>query len=115
MKLRAILKQLLSKGAIATLGITAIAACSNSAFSSDTATNVDTKANEEEISFICSEGYHADSGKRLPTTYAWTPRGKIAVIRFKTEAFKSSGYTPEARCKEISPRFDAAYKTVAST
>lgn len=42
------------------------------------------------------------------TTYAETPKGKQAIIRWKSEYFSKSGYTPEVRCQEASPRFQQA-------
>ena len=106
MKFQSCLK-VLTIGAIATLGF----GCASPELGDETSPNTETKANRaKEISFICAEGYHTQSQKRLPTTFAWSPRGKIAVIRFKTEHFKAAGYPPEKRCKEIAPRFDTAYK-----
>jgi len=46
----------------------------------------------------------------LPTTYAWAQRGKIAVVRWETDYFSKWGYTPEERCKEVSPRLQKAYE-----
>jgi hypothetical protein len=42
------------------------------------------------------------------TTYAETPRGKQAIIRWKSEYFTASGWTPQARCQEVSPKFQQA-------
>lgn len=42
------------------------------------------------------------------TTYAETPKGKQAIIRWKSEYFSKSNWTPEARCQEVSPKFDQA-------
>lgn len=42
------------------------------------------------------------------TTYAETSKGKQAIIRWRSEYFSKSGYTPEVRCKEASPRFQQA-------
>ena len=41
-------------------------------------------------------------------TYAETPRGKQAFIRWKSDYFTASGWTPEARCQEVSPKFQQA-------
>lgn len=61
---------------------------------------------EQTVQFLCRTTYDQEENKRLPTTVAWTPRGKIAVIRW----FKQLGnYSPEKRCQEISPRFQQAY------
>jgi hypothetical protein len=66
------------------------------------------QAQKSDIKFICAVGYDRQTQKRLPTTYAWTPRGKIAIVRWETKAFK--GYTPEERCQKVSPKFDEAYR-----
>lgn len=66
------------------------------------------KANSE-VQFICAESFDSESGKSLPTTFAWTPRGKIAVVRWETEAFLNAGFSPEKRCNDVSPRFQEAY------
>jgi len=42
------------------------------------------------------------------TTYAETPKGKQAIIRWKSEYFSKSGWTPKARCEEVSPQFQQA-------
>ena len=62
---------------------------------------------ETEVKFICSQGYDRDTQQRLPTTYAWTPRGKTAVVRYSTDFFTE--YDPQKRCDEVSPRFHEAY------
>ena len=63
-----------------------------------------------DTEFICAESFDRDSGGSLPTTFAWTPRGKIAVIRWETEYFSASSYTPVQRCQAVSPRFQKAYE-----
>lgn len=66
----------------------------------------ETKENQK-VQFICNQSFNKGTGERLPTTFAWTERGKIAVVRWKTEEF--SGYSPQKRCDEVSPRFQEAY------
>lgn len=63
---------------------------------------------QDQVKFVCNQSLDPTTGKRLPTTFAWTPRGKIAIIRWETTAFPS--YSPERRCKEVSPRFQEAWK-----
>jgi hypothetical protein len=60
-----------------------------------------------EVQFICGESFDKSTGRRLPTTFAWTDKGKQALVRWKTEQFP--GYPPQRRCNEISPRFEEAY------
>lgn len=85
---------LLTLGTISTLGLSLI-----SSFTPVQA--------EENIKFICGQSFDPETGNRLPTTFAWTPRGKIAIVRWETKYF--SNYSPEERCQEVSPRFQEAY------
>ncbi len=85
-----------------------VASCGKSTTSSQyTAqeTNSDT-----ETRFICREGYDKASNKQLPTTYAFTEGQKRAIIRWSTEYFSVSGWDPQSRCEEVSPRFQTAYE-----
>jgi hypothetical protein len=50
-------------------------------------------------SFTCS----VDNG--VPTTMAQTQRGVTPVIRWSSDSFSDSGWTPEKRCTEVSKRF----------
>lgn len=52
--------------------------------------------------FVC--GMSSTTG--LPTTFALTPRGAVPVVRWYSEYFSASAYTPERRCQEVSSRFD---------
>jgi hypothetical protein len=84
-----------------------VASCDKSTTSSQyTAqeTNSDT-----ETRFICRKGYDKESNKQLPTTYAFTGGQKRAIVRWSTEFFSGSGWDPQSRCEEVSPRFQAAY------
>ena len=65
---------------------------------------------ETETRFICREGYDKASQQRLPTTYAFTAGQKRAIIRWSTEYFSGSGWDPQTRCEEVSPRFQKAYE-----
>lgn len=58
-----------------------------------------------QTQFICSRG--ADD---LPTTYAVTPRGRVPVVKWYSDYFSGSGYTPEQRCQEVSARFQNFYR-----
>lgn len=62
---------------------------------------------QTKTEFICADSYDPQSGERNPTTFAWTPRGKVAVVRWQTEEFAQ--YPPQERCAEVSPRFNQAY------
>lgn len=77
-----------------------------------TATSTGTEpaeANEQEVQFICSEGYDPKSNERVPTTFAWTQRGKMAIVRWKYKWFNNSDYTSQRRCQEVSSRIQTAY------
>ncbi len=67
-------------------------------------------ADTESVQFICNQGYDPETQTKIPTTYAWTPRGKISIVRWKSDWFEGAGYTPERRCSEVSPRFERAYR-----
>lgn len=45
----------------------------------------------------------------VPTTFADTPRGTVPVIRWVSQHFSGSGYTPQQRCEEVSGRFQTYY------
>jgi len=62
-----------------------------------------------KVEFICADGYDQQTDSRLPTTYAWTERGKIAVVRWSTDFFERAGFSPQKRCELVSPRFQKAY------
>ncbi|QFS52300.1 COP23 domain-containing protein [Nostoc sphaeroides] len=64
---------------------------------------------DDEVRFICASGYDQATNLRFPTTYAWTERGKIAIIRWKYAWFNSQTITPEKRCEQVSSRFQTAY------
>jgi hypothetical protein len=98
------------KAIIAVLATGAMAAgCANKTeVSNQPESNPDKSS--ETVTFICEKGYDKVSGKNLPTTYAWAERGKIAVVRWETDYFSKWGYTPEERCKEVSPRLQKAYE-----
>lgn len=75
-----------------------------------TPTHYVAQANPDRVQFICAPSYDPSSQQRVPTTFAWTPRGKIAIIRWKSDWASGAGFTPEVRCDAVSPRFDEAYQ-----
>jgi hypothetical protein len=75
-------------------------------------TSIATNANNEsQVRFICSQGFDRTTGRRYPTTYAWTQRGKIAIVRWKQQWNSGALYTPQQRCQQVSPRFEQAYRS----
>jgi hypothetical protein len=67
------------------------------------------QAYQHGVRFACGEGYDPQTVKRLPTTFVWTRRGKIALIRWKTSSFAGASFTPVERCRKVSAKFDEAY------
>ena len=57
--------------------------------------------------FICATSYDRATKQRHPTTFASTPEGNIAVVRWLTEYFPE--YSAQQRCQEASLRFHKAY------
>ncbi|MEB3882045.1 COP23 domain-containing protein [Lyngbya sp. CCY1209] len=55
--------------------------------------------------FICDRGTD-----NLFTTYAVTPRGRVPVVKWYSDYFSDSGYTPEQRCRAVSARFQNFYR-----
>jgi len=49
------------------------------------------------------------SSDGIPTTFASTRRGTVQVVKWNSEFFSDSGYTPERRCQEVSSRFQNHY------
>jgi hypothetical protein len=66
-------------------------------------------AEDEPVRFICASGFDKQTNQYLPTTYAWTPKGKQAMVRWKYQWFKSKSWTPLSRCQEVAPRLQEAY------
>jgi Circadian oscillating protein COP23 len=46
------------------------------------------------------------SSDGIPTTYANTNRGSVAVVKWHSHYFSGSGYTPMTRCQEVTSRFN---------
>ncbi len=69
-----------------------------------TAFGVDTPANAAESRFNCS---NVDG---VPTTIANTSRGAVSVIRWTSNYFGSSGYSPQSRCHTVSQKFEAYHQ-----
>ena len=67
------------------------------------------KAQQQSVKFICSTSYDEQNNRNIPTTYAWTQGGKVKIILWDSKAFVESGWTPQKRCEEVSPRFQKAY------
>jgi hypothetical protein len=62
---------------------------------------------QEQVQFVCAQSFDRQTNQKLPTTFAWTSRGKIAVVRWETNTFKN--FSPQTRCEKVSPKFQEAY------
>ncbi|NET02873.1 MAG: hypothetical protein F6K61_20440 [Sphaerospermopsis sp. SIO1G1] len=51
-----------------------------------------------------STRFFCGSNQGVPVTYASTPRGNVPVVRWKSNYFSRSGYTPQRRCDEVASR-----------
>ncbi len=49
--------------------------------------------------------YTCTMHENKPTTVVDTPRGRIALIVWQSDYFRSSGWTPQKRCEEVTQRF----------
>lgn len=61
---------------------------------------------EDKIQFTCGTSYNNRLNKKVPTTLAWSPSGKRALIQWVKQM--DSNWTPEKRCQEVSQRMQAA-------
>lgn len=61
----------------------------------------------QKTAFVCG----ASNG--VPTTVAQTSRGKVPVIRWSSDYFSGSGWTPQRRCQEVSKKFQQYYQSGA--
>ena len=77
---------------------------------SNSSTSTVSEKPPEKTKFVCQKEKDPASGKYIPTTYAWNPQNKKAIVLWKTQYFKASGYDPQKRCEETEPRFNAAYQ-----
>ncbi|MEB3294486.1 MAG: COP23 domain-containing protein [Synechococcales bacterium] len=58
-------------------------------------------AQAQASEFFCGNGRDG-----VAATMARTKSGNVPVIRFRSEHFSGSGWTPERRCHEVSQRFE---------
>ncbi len=62
---------------------------------------------QSRYQFYCGQTYDATANQRFPATKAVTTRGKIVLIQW--QRVDVPGYSPQQRCREVSPRFQQAY------
>ena len=65
--------------------------------------------NRSGVNFICREGHDNQTNQSQYTTYAWTPEGKRAIIRWVKAWGNSREWTPKTRCETVSKKFQEAY------
>lgn len=63
-----------------------------------------------QVQFICAEGYDPEGNRYVPTTFAWTERGKIPVVRWRSDASLNTAWDTQTRCKAVSARFQQYYQ-----
>lgn len=63
-----------------------------------------TKPNEAQQS---SNKYECINKENIPTTVVTTQRGVIELIKWKSNYFSNSSWTPEKRCQAVTDRFQA--------
>lgn len=70
-------------------------------------------ANQERpsrtVKFVCNKTYNQNSDTYVYSTIAWNPVNKKPIVVWKREDFSGNNYPPQARCEEVSPRFQQAY------
>lgn len=65
----------------------------------------------QDVIYSCTNWNY--EGEMIPTTMADTPRGRIAMIVWKSEFFSSSGWTPERRCRSVTRRFQEFHNALS--
>jgi Circadian oscillating protein COP23 len=67
-----------------------------------------TQAEAEKVQFVCGSTFNEELNRQVPTTIAWMPDNKYAVIQW----VKSMGtnWTPEKRCETFSKSIQTAYQ-----
>lgn len=64
---------------------------------------------DPELVFDEHNIFFCDESRGVPTTAVKTPSGVMPVIKWVSHAFLPSGYTPRARCRDVSARFQTYY------
>jgi hypothetical protein len=60
--------------------------------------------NANDAKFMCG------TSKGVPATVALTSRGPVPVVRWSSNYFDRSGFSPQTRCKMVSAKFQQYYK-----
>jgi hypothetical protein len=57
-----------------------------------------------------SSVFYCGTDEGIPTTMASTSQDEVPVIRWVSDHFANSGWTPQARCEEVSQRFQTYHQ-----
>lgn len=68
-----------------------------------------TQNSNRRVSFICREGYDKKSNQKQYTTYAWTSKGKQAMVRWVKDWHNNPEWPLQKRCEVVSSKFQEAY------
>ena len=71
---------------------------------------IPTKAQSQDVEFICATSYYEPLNRNVPTTFIWTPRGKIKTVVWQSKEFIGSGWNPQKRCETVSQRLQKFYE-----
>ena len=68
-------------------------------------------SSEDKVSFSCQEIFDPDSKQIVSATVAWVSQRSenVPVIYWKSELFSRAAWTPQARCEEVTPKFQTFY------
>jgi hypothetical protein len=74
-----------------------------------TSVNAETPASDR---FFCGTSRNSSTGESVPATIARTKRGNVPMIIWKSTFFATGrkSFTPQARCQEVSRRFQSFYR-----
>jgi Circadian oscillating protein COP23 len=65
-------------------------------------------ANIAELKFSCDDSFNEKLNKKVPTTIAWRPNGKIVLIQWVKDL--DNYWTPQKRCDEFSKNINTAHR-----
>ena len=63
------------------------------------------------VSFSCQNIFEPGSETKIPATVAWVPQRSqnVPIVYWKSEFFSAADWNPQARCEEVTPKFQANY------
>ncbi len=103
-----------NKSFFITLGLTALTSLASLSInlSPSLSQSTSSESHPNKVTFFCREKFDTASGEKIPATIAWIPerKGHVYLIGWKSEYFNKGGWTPQKRCQEVTPKFQAAYE-----